>query len=303
MIYIFSLIFLLLSLTACQKEAEVSVEPLFYKISDDDSEIYILGSIHVGRMNIYPLPMEITGAYGKCNTVMFEIDLRTTVDYDYEISRDETEALIGTETIERAIAVIKEEYPSIMRRAKKMYPSVDMGNIEQAGFFTLQGLLSLAADSKVSLIADCGIDRAFWGYALRDKKNIIGAESAKDQYELTYFQLPGEAYKELLNKYIDVENMSVQENALYEMWCNGDVNAIEQIELEPMRQAGENSWQHTLYERFLTRNQHMTDMIVQQLEKDESTFVVLGVAHMIGAEGIISRLEEMGYTVELIRFH
>lgn len=302
-IYIFSLLFLFLSLTACQKEAEVSVKPLFYKVSDDNSEIYILGSIHVGRMNIYPLPTEIMSAYRKCDTVMFEIDLRTTSDYDYEISRDKTEALVGTETVERAVAIIKEENPSMMRRAKKMYPSVDVGNIEQAGFFTLQGLLSLAADSKASLVADCGIDRAFLGYALRDKKNIIGAESAKEQYELTYYNLPAEAYIELLNKYIDVDNMSVQENALYEMWCNGDVTAIEQVELEPLRQAGENSWQHMLYEGFLIRNQHMTDMIVQQLEKDETTFVVLGVAHIIGKEGIINRLEEMGYTVELMPVH
>lgn len=294
------LLFSLLSLTACQKEAEVSVNPLFYKVSDDNASVYVLGSIHVGRMNIYPLPMEIMSAYGKCDTVMFEIDFHTTSDFDYEIPRDKTDALVGTETVERAVATIKEAYPSMKRIAQKTYPSVDMENMEQAGFFTLQGLLSLAADTKSALVAGCGIDRAFLGYALRDKKSIIGAESAEEQYKLTYYNLPAEAYIELLNEYIAVDNMSVQENALYEMWCSGDAAAMEQVELEPLRQANEDSWQHVLYERFLIRNQHMTDMIAQQLEKGETTFVVLGVAHIIGNEGIINRLEEMGYTVELV---
>lgn len=287
----------LLSLTACQKEAEVSVSPLFYKVSDENSSVYILGSIHVGRMNIYPLPTEIMSAYGKCDTVMFEIDFQTTSDFDYEIPRDKTDALVGAETVERAIATIKEEYPSLKRIAQKTYPSVDMENIEQAGFFTLQGLLSLAADTKSALVAGCGIDRAFLGYALRDKKSIIGAESAEEQYKLTYYDLPSEAYRDILNEAIAVDETAKQDNALYEMWCCGDAAAIEQVELEPLRQAGEDSWQHMLYESFLIRNEHMTDKVVQQLENDETTFVVFGVAHIVGEEGIINQLQELGYTI------
>lgn len=290
----------LLSLTACQKEAEVSVKPLFYKVSDDNSSVYVLGSIHVGRMNIYPLPTEIMSAYGKCDTVMFEIDFHTATDFDHEIPRDKTEALVGTETVERAVAKIKEEYPSMKGIVQKTYPSFDMKNIEQAGFFTLQGLLTLAAYTKSALVADCGIDVAFLDYALRDKKNMIGAESAEEQYKLTYYDLPSEAYIDLLNEYIAVDDMAKQENALYEMWCSGDAAAIEQVELEPLRQASEDSWQHMLYESFLVRNQHMTDAVVQQLEKDETTFVVLGVAHIVGEEGIIHRLQELGYTVEIL---
>lgn len=290
----------LFSLTACQKEAEVTVSPLFYKVSDENSYVYVLGSIHVGRMNIYPLPKEVMSAYGECDTVMFEIDFQTTSDFDYEIPRDKTEALVGAGTVERAVETVKEEYPSMKRTAQKAYPSVDMNNIEQTGFFTLQGLLTLCANTKSALLADCGIDRAFLGYALRDKKSIMGAESAEEQYRLTYNDLPSEAYSEILNEAIVVEEAAKQVNALYEMWCSGDAAAIERAELEPLRQAGEDTWQHMLYESFLIRNQHMTDKVIQQLENDETTFVVFGVAHIVGEEGIINQLQELGYTVELL---
>ena len=38
--------------------------------------------------------------------------------------------------------------------------------------------------------------------------------------------------------------------------------------------------------------------VIQQLENDETTFVVFGVAHIVGEEGIINQLQELGYTVE-----
>ena len=44
----------------------------------------------------------------------------------------------------------------------------------------------------------------------------------------------------------------------------------------------------------------MTDKVIQQLENDETTFVVFGVAHIVGEEGIINQLQELGYTVELL---
>lgn len=288
-----------LFLTSCQKEAEVAVNPLLYKVSDDDSSVYILGSIHVGRMNIYPLPAEVMSIYEKCGAVMFEVDMNTLPDQTNDFSREETESLVGAETVERAVAAIKEEYPAMERRAQKLYPSINTESIAQAGYHTLQGLLSLAASTKSQLIDECGIDQAFVSYALRDKKTMIGAESWKEQYDLTN-NLPPEAYQAILNEYADVEEMAKKLNDEFDLWCKGDAAAIEQIEVSPLRQASKDSWQYVQYKNLLVRNEHMTDKVIQQLEKDESTFALLGAAHIVGEEGVIHSLQELGYTVDLI---
>ena len=289
----------LLLLTSCQKEAEISVNPLLYKVSDDNSSVYVFGSIHVGRMSIYPLSPEIMSIYEKCETAMFEVDFNTLPDQTDDFSIEETEALVGTETVERAVAAIKAEYPNMERRAQKLYPSINMENITQADYQTLQGLLSLAASTKAKLVDECGIDQTFASYALRDKKNIIGAETFKEQYALTY-NLPPEAYEAILNEYIAVEGMAKRLNDEFDMWCKGDAAALEQIEVSPLRQANEDSWQHVQYENLLTRNKHMTDKVIQQLKKDETTFALLGVSHIVGEEGVIALLKDMGYTVEVI---
>lgn len=293
------LLFCSLSLTSCQKKAEISVNPLLYKVSDENSSVYILGSIHVGRTSIYPLPPDIMSAYENCKTVMFEVDFNTLPDQSDDLSREETEMLVGAETVEQAVAAIKEEYPNMKRRAQKLYPSVNMENINQAGYHVLQGLLSLAASTKSQLIDECGIDQMFVSYALRDKKNIIGAESWEEQYDLTY-NLPPEAYKAILNEYIAVEEMAKRLNDEFDMWCKGDAAALEQIEVSPLRQATENSWQHVQYDNFVIRNKHMADKVIQQLKMDETTFALLGAAHIVGEEGVITLLKEMGYTVDLV---
>lgn len=293
------LVFCSLLLTSCQKKAEISVTPLLYKVSDENSSVYILGSIHVGRTSIYPLPPDIMSIYENCKTVMFEVDFNTLPDQNNDLSKEETEALVGAETVERAVTAIKEEYPNMERRAQKAYPSINKENITQAGYHTLQGLLSLAASTKSQLIAECGIDQIFLSYALRDKKNIIGAESWEEQYDLTY-NLPSEAYKAILNEYIAVEEMAKRLNDEFDMWCKGDAAAIEQIEVSPLRQAAKDSWQHVQYDNFVIRNQHMADKVIQQLKMDETTFALLGVAHIVGEDGVIKLLQEMGYTVELV---
>lgn len=293
------LLFCSLSLTACQREAEVSINPLFYKVSDGNSSVYILGSIHVGRMNIYPLPPEIMSIYEKCGTVMFEVDFNNLADQQNDLSIEETEMLVDAETVEQAVTAIKKEYPNMNRRAQKLYPSVTLDNLNQAGYHTLQGLLSLAAGAKSQLIDECGIDQAFASYALRDRKNIIGAESLEEQYDLTY-NLPPEAYKAILNEYIAVEEMAKKLNDEFDMWCKGDAAALEQTEVAPLRQANKDSWQYIQYENLLVRNKHMVDKVTQQLEKDETTFALLGVAHVVGEEGVIKQLQELGYTIDLV---
>lgn len=300
-VYICTVLFLFcaFALTSCQREAELSVNPILYKVSDDNSSVYVLGSIHLGRMNIYPLPPEIMAIYENCETVMFEVDFNTMQEQNDDLTREETEALVGAETVERAVAVIKEAYPDMARRAQKIYPSVNMKNINQVGYHTLQGLLSLAASTKSQLIDECGIDQVFVSYALKDRKNIIGAECWKEQYDLTY-NLPPEAYKAILNEYIDVEEMAKKLNDEFDIWCKGDAAALEQTEVSPLRRANENSWQRVQYDNFLIRNKHMADKVIQQLEKDETTFALLGVAHIVGEEGVIRLLQETGYAVDLV---
>lgn len=291
----------LLLLPSCQMEAKISVNPLLYKVSDDNSSVYVFGSVHVGRTSIYPLPPDIMSVYEKCDTAMFEVDLSTLPDQNDDFSIEETAALAGVETVERAVTAIKEEYPNMRRRAQKLYPAINMENIAQAGYQTLQGLLSLAACTKSQLMAECGIDQMFISYALGDKKNIIGAESWEEQYALTS-NLPPEAYKATLNAYIAVEEMAKRLNDAFDMWCKGDAAGIEQMEVSPLKQANEDSWQHIQYVNYLIRNKHMAEKVIQQLEKDETTFAVLGVAHIVGEDGVITLLKEMGYTADLVSF-
>jgi len=48
------------------------------------------------------------------------------------------------------------------------------------------------------------------------------------------------------------------------------------------------------------RNPHMADVAEQHLKGKEIAFMVVGAAHMVGAEGVVKLLEKRGYKVEQV---
>ena len=53
---------------------------------------------------------------------------------------------------------------------------------------------------------------------------------------------------------------------------------------------------------FINRDERMTNKIVEYLgDKEDATYLVtVGAGHMVGKKGIINRLQNLGYTVNVV---
>ena len=89
---------------------------------------------------------------------------------------------------------------------------------------------------------------------------------------------------------------------LFKDWCRGDLTAIESTQVQPLREAKDNSeLERFLYEFSLVeRNSRITETFIDYLESNQTTFFVIGVAHLVGDEGVISQLEKSGYEIRLL---
>lgn len=69
-----------------------------------------------------------------------------------------------------------------------------------------------------------------------------------------------------------------------------------------MREAKDNSeLGRFLYEFSLVeRNSRITETFIDYLEGNQTTFFVIGAAHLVGDEGVISQLEKLGYEIRLL---
>ncbi|HMJ87724.1 MAG TPA: TraB/GumN family protein, partial [Vicinamibacterales bacterium] len=80
---------------------------------------------------------------------------------------------------------------------------------------------------------------------------------------------------------------------LMEAWKAGDAPTVERIVLSALRQEPQ------LYQRLLVdRNKAWVPKLEALFARKGRTFVVVGAAHLVGPDGLISLLRAKGYTVE-----
>jgi uncharacterized protein YbaP (TraB family) len=56
------------------KESNKASNPIFWEIKNDKTTIYLLGSVHLGRSDMYPLPKHIEKAFDKSDYLGLEIN-------------------------------------------------------------------------------------------------------------------------------------------------------------------------------------------------------------------------------------
>ena len=81
---------------------------------------------------------------------------------------------------------------------------------------------------------------------------------------------------------------------LVAVWMAGDLKALDDDALGPIRKAAPG-----LYARLVTqRNERWIKAIRARMDGSGKTVVVVGVGHLVGADGLPTRLRALGYEVE-----
>jgi len=154
---------------------------------------------------------------------------------------------------------------------------------------TIQSLQAMAS----GLEGQVGIDMHFTIKAMERSIPVIELESYESQLKM-FDDFSPELQEEMLSATID--NFHVIDDGLDAMatvWKTGDDAAL--IELTESFSESEEYNQAMLVDR----NKGMTEKVVGYLNgtKQETYLIVVGAAHMLGESGIVTSLQEQGYTV------
>lgn len=70
------LILCLVLAASCSPTTEPDIQPIsfLWKVSSDVNTVYILGSVHIARADLYPLDEVIEDAYDRSKNLVVEID-------------------------------------------------------------------------------------------------------------------------------------------------------------------------------------------------------------------------------------
>jgi len=155
--------------------------------------------------------------------------------------------------------------------------------------------LAVIALQKSGYDAQLGIDNYFMGLA-NGVKPILELESLSQQL-MIMDRLPSEIQQAMLVQSLEeVEEGAAYFKALLDAWSSGDSDRMSVLISESIDQSDEGK---VLYDAFLTqRNIKMTERLIAMMQQDKTYFVVVGAAHLIGAQGIIEILRDKGFRVQ-----
>lgn len=266
-------------------------EPAIWAVRDRDSTVFLFGTIHVMKPGT------------NWRSPRFEEAFKDADQLILEVENPEDQAAV--------LPLIREHGLSPDRPLSLLLSAEDLTRLDGAaksvGLSAAQldpmrpwlASLSLAAAPlrRAGYDPASGIDPVLRTDALAAGMTITGLETLDQQVRLLAgFPEEGQlAY--LLRSLDDFDDGATQLERLFEAWLAGNVLAIEQIGLRPIREVGERVYQALLVER----NRAWADRISLILDDTGTAFIAVGALHLAGEDSVQRILENRGLTVERIQ--
>lgn len=260
-----------------------------WQTASSTSTVYLLGSIHVARPDLYPLPRVIDDAFAASDTLVLETDL-------------DAASLLGASLriVRHALLPLGDSLPKHLSPATydKLCAHLKAHDLPSDAFdrfepwFAAMALPALDAQ-KQGYSSDDGIDVHFRDLA-EDKKRILSLEPIDSQVQLLLSLGQGDQERLLLGA-LDTDEGVDDLDELFSLWKSGDAEAFAAFSMQD-RTDPERS---ELYRRFLfTRNENMSKTIETYLTERGTFFVIVGAAHLVGDGSIVDLLRHRGHRVE-----
>lgn len=284
-----SLIFISLVISV-QDALSQSKKSFLWRVQSKTNAVYLLGSIHYLKKEMYPLDEKIERAFGQSDILVVEANIN-------DIKKGDIQELIGSafyqgdDLLEKH--VLAETFELLKKELESLGFPLEVVKKQKPWFLALT--LASLETLKLGFDPNYGIDKYFLSKA-KEKKRILELESF--DYQLRLFSQLSEKDQELLLLYTlkDIDVLKHELDKLVEAWTSGDTKGVEST---LTRSLAEDKRLTPIYERLIyERNGKMVSKIEDFLKAKETYFVIVGAGHLVGSQGIVEILKEKGYLLE-----
>jgi len=247
----------------------------FWRIKSKVSKVYILGSIHIGTKNMFPLNEMIEMAYDASDTLVVELNPE---EIDNEKIKGYLEYPKG-ESLQNNIS--RSTYIQLLNTFAQLGVSQNkISKMKPAAVVTSLVMLKLAS---LGYDPEFGIDKYYLDDASK-KKNILQLETPEQQLKL--MDSLGESYIEYSLQ--DISRWDKEIKILINAWKTGDTKMVKNFFERCASYPGGQKFLNTF---IYQRNKIMAEQIEKYLKSEGRYFVVVGAAHLVGKNGIISLIK------------
>lgn len=261
-----------------------------YRIRHHSSTAWLFGTIHVGRADFFPLPSEVMQALSQADRLVLELDVRDDTSFQTGLQKygmyadgDSIDRHLSSDTL-KALNLELNRAGIPFAQVARLKPWVVANmlvalQLEHAGYERRHSieafLLAQAANKPLQELESAEY-----------QMSLFDGMRATEQEQYLQEQLAGLSSGDTLR----------QSRALINAWADANDAALERALRETL--AG-NSLSSDFTQRVLLdqRNPEMAARITTLLAKEETSFVAVGLLHLLGGNGLPALLQQQGYEV------
>lgn len=279
----------------------VQSSPLsLWKIEHGQAVVYLVGSVHVLKVNDYPLPAPFQKAFDASQITVFEVDLAKASDpgvinFLLTQGRYQQPDRLSDNLLPSSFAALSEYLDSThqsIEQYQQMKPWVVSLNI------------AMIETQRLGYDSQLGVDLFFQNKAKAQGKPVLELESIEEQLKL----LSGDSSElqelSMVSALAELPRFEVLLEELMGAWRVGAADEMYALLLQSYSSSAAIElmpFDADLLERQLaeqmtrildTRNHKMADRIKTYLQTSSDYFIVVGALHMGGPNGLLALLSE-----------
>lgn len=268
--------------------AAESGKGFIWRVERDGRIGWLVGSIHVLTPDYYPLPDSMEKAFLRSTTLMEEADVT-------QMTSPDVVQLLTTKAIYTDGETLKTQLsPEIYQMAADRLArfGLPMETFEKMRPWMMTLTLVAAEMKRAGFDAEFGVDRHFFDRAAPLKKQFRTLETLAEQLDVFAGFSPRLQEAMLRDTLKSLDSEISQMKTVADVWRSGDASALERIVLDPMMK------EPALYDAMIVKRNRNWVPKIEDCLAGGHCFVVVGAAHLLGPDGLLTALRQRGYTVQ-----
>ena len=266
-----------------------TANPAAWSLSQDQSTVVLLGSIHVLPAHMAELPLKVRTLYEQADTLVMELamDQLDPVAFQGHVNA------LGRqpEGLSLADSMGEQDWARAVDLAGQIDLQLDMlaGVKPWLAALTVTQLRLM----QMGFSPEYGLEFQMSGWASRDAKPIMGLETPEEQIAL-FAGLPEDEQVTMLMQSL-AEAVSVQQDVdnIIDGWSTGNLARMERELLDSVRESP------ALYEAIVVqRNRNWIAPIEALLKRPGTHLVVVGALHLVGEDSVVAMLEARDHRLQ-----
>lgn len=285
-----------LALTACQPAQQtaateaVAANPALWRIADEDSEIWLFGTVHILPRDVVWRSERVNQAFAASDEFVTETDTGPAATAEFQALTQQLGEMPEGENL-----LTQLDAPSRARLERLARQS----GFQPEQFTRVRPWLAAMQLSYFHAVrqgneAEAGVEA------------VLGAEAATQRKRHTFLETPAQQIHILADlphadqlRFLQATLRQIEEEStvlddMDDAWARGELDDLgEQLDAQ-IGEAGPAVHQALIVDR----NRAWTDEIVERLNGEGKIFIAVGAAHLVGDNSVVAMLRERGIEVE-----